>query len=85
MDLAGWKGDPGQLERLLHRRGLLRLSCALAGQPRDFVWHIVHRLDVGRGHLLGKYFSSKEIQGVTPFLIQQCLNTLNYLKKTSQQ
>lgn len=85
MDLGGWKGDPVQLERVLHRRGLLRLSYALAGQPRDFVWHIMHRLDVGRGRLLGKHFSSKEIQGITPYLIQQCLNTLNFLKQTSQQ
>lgn len=84
MDLSNWKGDSAQLERVLHRRGILRLSYALAGQPRDFVWHIIHRLDVGRGRLLGKYFSSKEIQGVTQLLIQQSLNTLNYLKKASQ-
>lgn len=81
--LINWKGDAGQLERLLHRRGLMRLSYALSGQPRDFVWHLVHRLDVGRGRLLGKYFSDKEIPGVSAFLAQQALNTLNFLKRTS--
>jgi hypothetical protein len=81
--LTNWKGDAAQLERLLHRRGLLRLSYALAGQHRDFVWHIVHRLDVGRGHLLEKYYSIKELPGVTAFLSQQILNTLNFLNKSS--
>ncbi|MGZ3633041.1 MAG: hypothetical protein ACXWM7_01775 [Parachlamydiaceae bacterium] len=83
--LMNWKGDRLQLERLLHRRGLLRFSYALAGQNKDFVWHIVHRLDVGRGHLIGKYYSSKEFPGVTAFLCQQVLNTLNFLNKTSSK
>lgn len=81
--LINWKGDESQLGRLLHRRGLLRLSYALSGQPRDFIWHLAHRLDVGRGHILGKNFSDKEIPGVTTFLAQQVLNTLNFLKRTN--
>lgn len=81
--LINWNGDAIQLERLLHRRGLMRLSYALSGQPRDFIWHLVHRLDVGRGRLLGKNFSDKEIPGVTTFLAQQVLNTLNFLNKKS--
>lgn len=81
--LVNWKGDASQLERLLHRRGLLRLSYALSGQPRDFVWHLAHRLDVGRGHILGKNFSDTEILGVSTFLAQQVLNTLNFLKRTN--
>lgn len=81
--LVNWKGDAAQLARLLHRRGLLRLSYALSGQPRDFVWHLAHRLDVGRGHILGKSYSDKEIPGVSPYLAQQVINTLNFLKRTN--
>lgn len=81
--LVNWKGDGVQLGRLLHRRGLLRLSYALAGQASDLVWHIVHHLDVGRGQIIQKNFCSKEVPGVTVFLSQQIINTLNYLKKMS--
>lgn len=81
--LVNWKGDAEQLGRLLHRRGLLRLSYALSGQPRDFVWYLAHRLDVGRGHILGKSYSDKEISGVSAYLAQQVINTLNFLKRTN--
>lgn len=83
MGLVNWKGDAAQLERLMHRRGLLRLSYALSGLSRDFVWHLAHRLDVGRGHILGKNYSDKEIPGVSAFLAQQIINTLNFLKRTN--
>ncbi len=81
--LVNWKGDCVQLGRLLHRRGLLRLSYALGGQTQDLIWHIVHRLDVGRGQIVMKNFSHKEVPGVTVYLSQQIVNTLNYLKKMS--
>lgn len=80
--LVNWKGDAHQLARLLHRRGLLRLSYALRGQHRDFVWHLVHRLDVGRGRLIADQFSSKELPGVTAFLLQQVLKTQTFLTRT---
>lgn len=80
--LVNWKGDAAQLGRLLHGRGLLRLSYALSGHSRDFIWHLAHRLDVGRGRILGKNFSDKEIPGVSSFLAQQVVNTLNFLKRT---
>jgi hypothetical protein len=81
--LINWKGDEVQLGRLLHRRGLLRLSYALSGQSQDLMWHIVHRLDVGRGQIIRKNYSNKEVPGVTVFLSLQVLNTFNYLKKMS--
>ncbi len=82
--LINWKGDEVQLERLLHRRGLLRLSYALSGQSQDLMWHIIHRLDVGRGQIIKKNYSNKEVPGVTTFLSLQVLNTFNYLKKMSE-
>lgn len=81
--LVNWKGDEAQLERLLHRRGLLRLSYALSGQAKDFVWHLIYRLDVGRGRLLSQYYSESEVPGISAFLAQQVVNTLNFLKRTS--
>ncbi|MBA3602713.1 MAG: hypothetical protein H0W50_03550 [Parachlamydiaceae bacterium] len=81
--LINWKGDEVQLGRLLHRRGLLRLSYALSGQSSDLMWHIIHRLDVGRGQIIKKNYSKKEVPGVTVYLSLQVLNTFNYLKKMS--
>lgn len=38
----------------LHRRGLLHLAAALSRQSPALLWHIAHRLDIGRGTLLCK-------------------------------
>ena len=83
LELEHWQGDRQKLELLLHRRGLHRLGKALAGQHADFVWHLTHKLDTGRGEALAKYYTKEEIPGVTPALIQQVFNVLNFLNKKS--
>ena len=84
LELDNWKGDRQTLENVLHRRGLYRLGKALSGQHPHLFWHIIHKLDTGRGAILSKYFSQEEIPGVTPALTQQVLNILNFLKKKSE-
>lgn len=81
--LKQWKGDAAELESVLHRRGLLRLGYALSGQHPDLLWHIKHRLDTGRGHLLASHYSKKEIPGVSVALLQQVLSVINFLTKKS--
>lgn len=82
--LERWQGDCKQLERILHRRGIVRLGYALSGQHPDLLWHIVHRLDTGRGNVLKKYWSKDEIPGVTSALTQQVLSLMNFFKKMSE-
>lgn len=83
LGLEKWQGDSKSLDSLLHRRGLLRLGKGMSGQHPDFLWHMMHRLDSGRGRILQQYYSKEEIPGVTQALIQEILNLMNFFKKTS--
>ncbi|MBA3958312.1 MAG: hypothetical protein H0X51_07980 [Parachlamydiaceae bacterium] len=78
--LSQWDGDCKKLTSQLHRRGMLRLSRALSGHHPDFVWHIAHILDIGRGSLLLQQFSPKAIVGVSPILVQQIINLMTFLQ-----
>lgn len=81
LELEKWNGEPEALEKLLHKRGLIRLGVALSGQSHDYIWYILHRMDSGRGVLLKKYVSPKEVAGVTPVMVQQVQNVHNFFKK----
>jgi hypothetical protein len=70
------------LRAILHRRGLIRLGKALAGQQADLIWYIAHRLDIGRGKLLLQYYQTQPIANVTQILNQQVLNVINFIKKS---
>jgi hypothetical protein len=84
LGLEKWQGDKTQLNRLLHKRGLLRLGKALAGLDPHFVWHLVHRLDIGRGNFLNSYYVTEEIPGVSQVLTQQILNLMTFFKRMSE-
>lgn len=81
LGLDKWQGDCKTLDSLLHKRGLLRMGKAISGQHPDFLWHLTHRLDTGRGKIIQKYYVKEEIPGVTQALIQEILNLLNFFKK----
>lgn len=73
------------LETILHKRGLIRMSQALSGKHKDFVWHIVHLLDSGRGNVISSYYSQEEIPVVSNALTNQVIHVINFLNKTSQK
>lgn len=83
LGLDKWQGDCQTLERLTHHRGLVRMGKAVSGQHPDFIWHLIHRLDIGRGRLLQQYCEKEEIPGVTQVLIQEILSLMNFFKKSS--
>lgn len=85
LNLDKWDGDERKLHRLLHQRGLLRLGKALCSQHPDLVWHIAHVLDTGRGEEILTHYASPAIPGVTPVLVQQILNVINFLNPKSNQ
>jgi len=77
--------DPNQqdcrnLKQVLHRRGLSRLGKALCGQHPDFIWYLVHTLDMGRGNIIQQEYQAQPLPKITPILIQQVLNLMNFLK-----
>jgi hypothetical protein len=51
-DLTGWRGTARELERLLQERGLMRLGAALKDENSSLIWHLVRKLDTGRGERL---------------------------------
>lgn len=80
LNLEQWDGDREKLNTILYKRGIIRLGYALSGQPKDFVWHVVHTLDSGRGNHLMKHCNKDEIPGVTPAVITQVLNVIKFFK-----
>lgn len=82
-EIEKWDGDPQKLETLLHRRGIFRFSKSLCGQSSQFMWHLTHILDIGRGTALLKYYQQDPIPNVTPYLIQQLQFVNNFLKPKS--
>lgn len=84
LDLGNWDRDSQKLEKILHKRGMIRLSHALSGLHPDFVWHLTHILDSGRGRIIASHYKEEEIPSVSQALIMQVINVNNYLNKTSE-
>ena len=79
LKLKDWNGVPQQLQQLLQKRGIARIGKALCGQHPDFLWHLTHILDIGRGNLIASCYSTNSFPGVTPALVQQVVNVMNFL------
>lgn len=80
LDINKWDGSQNHLNEILHRRGMHRFGKALCGQSPQFLWNIVHILDTGRGKTISEYYHEDPISGVTPVLVQQVINVLNFFK-----
>ena len=79
LSLSTWNGQPENLHFLLHKRGLQRFSMALCTQSEDFLWHITHILDTGRGKIIINNYKKTQIDEVNTVLIQQIQFLLNFL------
>ena len=84
IELGNWENNKDKLKLLLHRRGLVRFAKVLSGQHPDLLWHIIHILDTGRAAVINKQYTKESIPGVTPTLIQQLTNLMNFLKQKSE-
>lgn len=84
LGLDKWSGNCDKLKTVLQTRGLVRLGKALSGEHPDFMWHLIHALDTGRGQALLKYYSKSAVPGITSALAQQVSNLMNFLKKKSE-
>lgn len=54
LGLDRWDRTQEHFKTLLHRRGIYRLAVGVYAHSRDFMWHLSHRLDTGRGTILLK-------------------------------
>ena len=85
LKLENWDGDSEKLNKLLHHKGMVRLGYAISGQHKDFIWHITHIFDTGRGEKLSRYCSSEPIAGVTGTLKKQVKKVITFLKQESNK
>ncbi|MCH9614723.1 MAG: hypothetical protein SP1CHLAM54_13100 [Chlamydiia bacterium] len=78
LKLDQWNGTEEMLKKVLHQRGLNRLGKALFGCHPSLFWHICHRLDVGRAHVLRKLMShtSDEVQSVLETQVMDLIHKL---------
>jgi hypothetical protein len=83
-DLDNWDKTADSLNKLLHKRGMIRLSHALSGQHPDFCWHIIHLLDSGRGKIIAAHYKPHEIPAVSQVLAGQVINVINFLNKSGK-
>lgn len=84
LGLDKWSGSCEKLKTVLQSRGLIRLGKALSGEHPDFIWHLIHIFDSGRGQRLLKHYSKKALPGVTMVLSQHVINLMNFIKKKSE-
>lgn len=83
LNIEKWDGNPETFNLILHRRGMFRLSKALCGQSPQFLWHICHILDIGRGKVIKEYYQSEAVPAITPVLRQQVMQVLDFFKTKS--
>ena len=67
---------------LLHKRGLKRFALGLCGCDPDFIWHITHTLDTGRGKIvIDACQKETEVQKTTQMIRLEILAIIQLLKK----
>jgi hypothetical protein len=79
LGIEKWEGTKKSLEVLLHRRGLIRLGIAFAGQSPDLIWMICHQLDIGRGGTLFKLCNKEKKSAASDPIIRQIEELLSLL------
>ena len=72
--------DRKAFHTLLHKRGLKRLSIATSGLSSDFMWHLSHLLDRGRGKILMEQWQKEELPLATQVIQMQIQQVLPILK-----
>lgn len=72
--------NPKGFLNALHSRGIQRVAAALSGCERDFLWHVAHTLDIGRGKILMREWSEKEIPILTSVATTQVTQILQLFK-----
>ena len=74
--------DRKAFSTLLHKRGLKRFALGLCGSGQDFIWHITHTLDTGRGKIVNDACQKEtDVQKTTQMIRLEILAIIQLLKK----
>ncbi|MBM3191293.1 MAG: hypothetical protein FJZ63_01395 [Chlamydiae bacterium] len=79
MGLNHWNGDESLLKKLLHERGLNRLSKALSFSHLSLLWHLSHKLDIGRASIVKTLFKELKNKKAHTLLVSQVCESLQGL------
>ncbi|MCH9630960.1 MAG: hypothetical protein S4CHLAM37_09710 [Chlamydiia bacterium] len=69
--LNHWDGDEKLLKKILHQRGLNRLSKALSASHISLLWHLSHKLDMGRASIVKTLFKELKNKKAQQILVSQ--------------
>lgn len=81
LNLDGWDGQEEKLKKILHHRGFNRLGKALFGCHPALMWHLTHRLDVGRTKILRKFFTDINNDQAQDVLTNQIIALIPLIRK----
>lgn len=77
--LNHWNGDELTLKKILHQRGLNRLSKALSASHHSLLWHLSHKLDIGRASIVKTLFKALKNKKAHAVLVMQVCELINTL------
>lgn len=76
--------EPKKFHVLLHKTGLKRFALALNGENKEFMWHILHTLDVSRAAFLKQEVQSVATPHASKLAQLEILQILQFLKVGSK-
>ena len=79
--LEKWDGKTETLNKILHKKGLIRLSFALYQEDKSLIWYICHLLDIGRGATLSKLCKNEKNEKISNQISQDVLELINIQQK----
>lgn len=71
MGLCHWDGNVTDFKKILHQRGLNRLSKALSNSHRSLFLHILHKLDIGRASIVKNLLKEVKNHKAQKVLVEQ--------------
>lgn len=72
--------EPKKLPQVLHKQGLKRMAVALSGQSKDFIWYVVHTLDIARAKFLQADIQEEAVAHATKLAQLEILQIIQFLK-----
>lgn len=72
--------EPKKLPGVLHKQGLRRLATALSGQDQNFIWYVLHTLDIARAKFVQADIQKEAVPHATKLAQLEILQIVQFLK-----
>ncbi|GAB4232031.1 MAG: hypothetical protein Tsb0021_10630 [Chlamydiales bacterium] len=83
MGVEHFGGDQNAMDKVLHKRGMIRLAKGISGCHPDLFWHLSHILDTGRAKFLEKYWEKDPTPVITDSIARQIHSVIKFLEEQS--